>query len=128
MKRDGGRSNDRRAKSPPAAARKLAEEREQRGYAAIHGVRQTQNAYENLGIDPIEEPHSSYHDSRGEESTFKPPQPSRTQPAMHEQAGGEEPTGLVEDKVSGAMGRCSKCSRSFFVEKLEKHERVCQGM
>ena len=26
------------------------------------------------------------------------------------------------------MGRCSHCQRSFFVEKIAKHERVCQGM
>ena len=34
----------------------------------------------------------------------------------------------MTDEVSGQMGECRLCRRSFFVEKLAKHEKVCPGI
>merc|ERR1711966_510887 len=42
-------------------------------------------------------------------------------------ATGDAP-GLITEEVSGSMSKCWKCQRSFFVEKLAKHEAVCQGI
>jgi len=39
-----------------------------------------------------------------------------------------QPQGLMTEEVSGSMAKCSKCQRSFFVEKLAKHEAVCPGI
>ena len=35
---------------------------------------------------------------------------------------------MMTDEVSGQMGECRLCRRSFFVEKLAKHEKVCPGI
>jgi hypothetical protein len=35
---------------------------------------------------------------------------------------------MMTDEVSSQMGECRLCRRSFFVEKLAKHEKVCPGI
>jgi len=45
-----------------------------------------------------------------------------------DQGVGEMDGGMVTEAVSGEMGSCRLCKRSFFIEKLSKHESVCPGI
>lgn len=58
----------------------------------------------------------------------KPMAMDHSGPAMGGGAPAEEVAGLRTEEVSGEMGKCRSCQRSFFLEKLDKHERVCQGI
>jgi len=107
-------------------------------YESPHGGRQDNyDSPQRGGRDSYDSPHGGRQDNcdspqRGGRDNYDSPHGGGQDAYASQQSPGaaksNEPQGLQTEEVSGSMGKCRICERSFFVEKLAKHEAVCQGI